>query len=87
MSTVKTNKSDYKPGSKVLITASDFSSDATIQFEVLNLGDDGVQGTAMTFLTRRGQSQTARVETVIRRPGRSAPRGSCRAAPSTRRSC
>jgi hypothetical protein len=46
---VKTNKSDYKPGSKVLITASDFSSDATIQFEVLNLGDDGVQDTADDF--------------------------------------
>jgi hypothetical protein len=49
MSTVKTNKSDYKPGSKVLITAGDFSSGATIQFEVLNLGDDGVQGTADDF--------------------------------------
>jgi hypothetical protein len=50
MSTVKTDKLDYQPGSTVFVTASDFTSGAAIEFQVLNLGADGVQGTADDFL-------------------------------------
>ena len=47
--TVKTNKLDYAPGETVSITADGFfagDSLASVRFEVVNLGLDGLLGTA-----------------------------------------
>ncbi|MCP5249776.1 MAG: hypothetical protein H6942_14785 [Candidatus Accumulibacter sp.] len=42
---VKTDKQDYAPGQTVFITADGFAGNANIQFQVVNLGLDGLLGT------------------------------------------
>jgi uncharacterized repeat protein (TIGR01451 family) len=43
--TVKTDKKDYAPGQTVLITADGFWANTNIQFQVVNMGLDGLLGT------------------------------------------
>ncbi|MCM8596890.1 hypothetical protein [Accumulibacter sp.] len=44
--TVKTNKGDYAPGETAHISAEGFAEGASIRFQVVNLGADGLLGTA-----------------------------------------
>ena len=50
MAKLITDEFDYTPGSTVYFTASDFTSGSPIQFQILNLGTDGLYGGGDDFV-------------------------------------